>query len=263
MNTQNLHFTGNNAFTEVDEDGDGVFETLRVSVEVQTTAPGEHSIFGILRKAGVDIANRPAFESMLFTSATFNEAAGTHTVDLDFSGEQIFRSGEDGPYDLFLSSVGPNDESAQETFSTPAIDHTKYGELPAVLIGATDSGIDIDNDGEVDFVKVAVDINVRVAGDFSLQGDLSKNDVSIVGSYGVFNLGLGTHTVELEFPGSVLRRSGEDGPYTGTVNLLDATGHTLQSLAFPTQAYTSSTFGALLDLDDSFNDLGIDTRGLT
>jgi hypothetical protein len=242
MSAQNLQFTGNNTFTEVDNNGDGLFEALQVNVEVQTSASGEYTIFGVLEKGGTNIADRPTFESMLFTAATFTNGAATHNVDLAFSGEQIFRSGQDGPYDLFLLGVGPNNESAEGTFPTPAIDHTLYGEVSAVLTGATASAVDTDNDGDFDFIKVAVDIDVRIGGDFSLQGDLSKKNVSIVEAGSASNLGAGMHTVDLQFPGSELRRSGQDGPYSGTVNLLDATGHTLQSLSFATQSYASGSF---------------------
>lgn len=253
ISAQNPQFTGNNTFTDVDNNGDGLFEALLVNVEVQSSAPGEYSIFGVLQKGGADIANRPAFESMMFTTATFANGSATHKIDIAFSGEQIFRSSQDGPYDLVLFGVGPSNESAQATFSTPAIVHTKYGEVPAVLTAATNSAVDVDNDGDFDFVNLAVNINVRVAENFRLQGDLSKNNASIVGAGGVFDLGSGTHTVDLQFPGSALRQSGEDGPYDGTVNLIDATGHTLQSLTFVTQAYESDTFGAQFDSDGNFN----------
>jgi hypothetical protein len=179
---------------------------------------------------------------MGLTHANFTNGAGTHNVDIAFSGELIFRSGQDGPYDLSLYGVGPNDESAHETFLTPAIDRTQYGEVLAVLTGATDSAVDSDNDGDFDFVKVAVDINLRTGGDFSLLGDLYLNNGSIVSAHRASNLGVGMHTVELQFPGSELRRSGQDGPYSGSVSLLDATGHILQSLSFTTQPYTSSSF---------------------
>lgn len=242
MSAQTLQFTGNNTFTGVDDDGDGLFEALLVNVEVQTSVSGEYSISGFLEKGNTSIANTPSFWSMGLTHATFANGAGTHSVDIAFSGEMIFRSGQDGPYDLSLSGVGPNSESAQATFSTPAIDHTAYGEVPATLTGVTDDAVDTDSDGDFDLVRVSVDVTVRAGGDFSLLGDLNLDNGSIVPAHSASNLGVGTHTVDLQFPGSVLRRSGQDGPYSGTVSLIDATGHTLQSLSFMTQSYTSSSF---------------------
>ena len=203
MKVQSLTFTGNNTFTEVDDNGDGFFEALRATVEVQTTTPGAHSVLGILRKGGVDIANRPAFESVLFTSATFDEAAGTYTVDLDFSGEQIFRSGEDGPYDLFVFSIDPNNDSADDTFTTPFFDHTDYGEVPATMTGVTDAAVDTDSDGDFDLVRVSVDVTVRVGGDFSLQGDLSKGGASLVGAGSAVSLTPGTHRPSMKPPAPI------------------------------------------------------------
>lgn len=243
---QNFLFTGNNTFTEVDANGDGIYEALQVTVEVHTSASGEYSISGSLGRGNTSVATTPSFEHQGVTHASFTSGAGVsrHKVNIAFSGEQIFRSGLDGPYDLFLSGVGPDTAFAQETFTTSAIDHTRYGEVPVVLTTATDRAIDSDNDGDFDFLTVEITINVRVGGKFFLQSDLSKNNVSIVGAGSVFNLETGKRLVSLQFSGLELRRSGQDGPYSGTVSLIDATGHTLQSISFTTQSYRSSSFGA-------------------
>ena len=242
MSAENLQFTGKNTFTEVDNNGDGLFDALQVNIEVKTSASGEYSISGYLHKGDVIIANTPSYWSMGLTHAYFTNGAGTHNIEIAFSGELIFRSGQDGPYELSLSGVGPNAESAHETFITPAIDHTQFGEVRAVVTEATDSAIDSDNDGDFDFIKVAVAINVRVGGDYSLLGDLNLDNGSIVSAHSTSNLQAGMRTVDLQFPGAELYRSGQDGPYSGTVTLLDATDQTLQSLSFTTQAYTSSKF---------------------
>jgi hypothetical protein len=239
-----LRLAGNMAFTAVDANRDGLNEALVVTVEVQTAVAGQYAVSGYLQKDGSLVANRPRFETALDSRAAFEDGAGTHAVDISFSGEQIFRSGEDGPYDLFLSVIGPDRAFARETFTTPAVVHTQYGEIPYRLTGASDSALDSDNDGDFDVVNLAVGVTVRVPGAFTLQGAVSDRDNTIAVASGEFEPGVGTHTVDLQIPASALRHAGEDGPYEATVSLIDASGHTLESILFTTQAYALDRFQA-------------------
>ena len=122
-----IKFTGNVTYRTVDKNGDGIAEQLAADVEVEILTAGEYTVVGRLKKGGQMIANRPNFDSMLFSKAPLNGAPGLHSVSLTFSGEQIFQSGTDGPYDLALVAVGASSH-AKVTVPTPAYSHTQFGE---------------------------------------------------------------------------------------------------------------------------------------
>lgn len=252
--------TGSASFDPVDEDVDGLFEALTAEVEVVLDVNGEHTVFGTLQKAGQVVANRPAWESMLPTSETIDEIAGTRTVTLRFSGEQIFSSGLDGPYDLVVFVIGPSGFDTA-TIATPAFDHTEFGELPARLIGVTEAAVDTTGDGTFEYLEATVDLDVRVDSQLRLEGALSKDGQSI-DSTGVSQLlTAAPHQVVLRFDGGKILRSGLDGPYEGSVNLIDATGHTIDGVQFTTGPYDGGSFSALLNPMGPFSDQGLDTNG--
>lgn len=258
-----FNFTGDVSFTARDADGNGVAEQYVADVGVELTATATYTVFGQLVKNGEVIANRPLFESMQPTKETLSDDAGTYTVTLPFSGEQIFRSGEDGPYDLRLFAVGESGEFEQATLSTPAVSHTAFGEVAAVVSSATDAPVDTDGNGFFDFVDVSVTLDVRSSGTFQLQGSLSGSGggETIVSAGQEVDLSSGSQTVTLRFDGQPLRRSGVNGPYDLTVTLYDALGSAISGATFSTAAYDATTFGALLNLDGSFNDTGVDESG--
>jgi hypothetical protein len=260
----NIKFTGNTTFNTVDDNGDGLAEAIIAVVEVEILVGGEYSFIGSLKKNGQNIANRPFFESAGFSNATLNEAPGFYTISLGFSGEQIYRSGKNGPYELELFAVGANGffAIAPPTFTKP-YDYRKFSEVEGTIMSITDVAIDDDGNGKLDFIETTVTVKIRTAGDYQLQGNLSnKEDISIINVLESFTkLVRGTHTLKLQFPGQNIRRSGLDGPYQGVVNLIESSKqHTIGSIELVTQSYLSNTFEVLLELDGIINDQGIDAN---
>ncbi len=268
MTVPDIKFTGHTTFSTVDDNGDGLAEAVIAEVEVKILTGGEYSFIGTLKKNGQVIANRPFFESAISSTAFLNEGIGLYTIFLRFSGEQIFQSGENGPYQIELFAVGANKLATTLTVSTPACDHTQFSEIGiqfskngTILTGVTDAAIDETGDGKFDFVETTLSVEVRTTGKYRLQGTLSKGGTSIINVGISVTLTRGTHTLKLPFSGLPIRRSGLDGPYEGIVNIYDANDHALDSLEFVTQPYRSVTFRALLELDGTFNDQGVDTNG--
>jgi hypothetical protein len=256
---QDVRFTGNVTFSAAEDDGDGLFEVIIAEAEVEVLTAGEYTIFGVLEKDGEVISYRPAFESALFSSATLSKPPGVYAVSLTFSGEEVFQSGEDGPYNLRLDAIGAS-STTRLAIPTPAYDHTQFGELGAIIAGATSAAVDEDGDGKFDFVGVTVDVTVRAAGVFWHQAALGKHGSTIAHAGDRFSLTPGTHTSNLRLPGLPILRSGLNGPYEGSVSVIDGDGHTLGSIGFVTPAYKSAAFAAFLELDGRFRDRGIDTN---
>ena len=157
-----IRFTGNNTVRKVDDNGDGFAERLVADVEVEILTTGSYSIRGILKKDKQIIATTPTFSSGLWSGVIFNETPGIYTVSLSFSGEQIFRTGENGPYNLKLWTT--NGEKLE--IVTPAYDHTQFSEFEAMLTGITETAVDANGNGKFDFLEATIEVNIRTAGKY-------------------------------------------------------------------------------------------------
>lgn len=258
--TADVAFTGNATFHPVDENLDGIAEALTAGVEVRVNSAGQYTIRGTLQKNGELIANRPSWESMLPVRATLDEIPGTYTITLELSGEQIYRAGVDGPYDLVLQGIASNG-AVSATIATPGYAHTLFGENPAGLTSVSEAAVDANGDGKHDFIEVTFGVGVRQAGRFKLQGSLAKDGQSIADAGTTEDLQIGARQVSLRFDGRKIRSSGLDGPYEGNINLIDAGGHTLDGIRFTTRPYTASSFSSVLAPRAPFSDQGVDTNG--
>ena len=197
---------------------------------------------------------------MLPVRASLDEISGTYTVTLKFSGEQIDRSGLDGPYDLVLHGIAANG-STSATLATPTYAHTLFGESPARLTGVSEVAVDSNGDGKYEAIDVTVDLGVRLPGELRLQGTLEKDGQTLVDAGMTQTLAAGPRQVVLRFDGRKIRRSGLDGPYHGSINLIDAEGHTIDGITFTTRPYAASSFAGLLVPQGPFSDQGVDTNG--
>lgn len=258
--TTDIEFTGNATYNLVDEDLDGLAEALEANVEVRLNTSGQYTILGTLRKGGQVIANRPAWKSSLPVRVTLNQISGTYTVTLRFSGEQIYRSGLDGPYDLVLFGLATSGFTTA-TLATPAHAHSLFGELPARLTGVSENAVDTDGDGKFEYIDVTLGLDVRLESALQLQGALDKDGHTLADARTTQSLEAGARQVTLRFDAANLRRSGLDGPYDGSVNLIDATGRTIDGIRFTTRPYTSGSFSAPIIPQAPFTDQGVDTNG--
>ncbi len=253
-------FTGNVTFTKIDRNGDGVAEALRAEFEVRSSGSERITILGLLAKGDSPVANGPRVDSELFSFVTLDGSPGLQMAALLFSGEQIFQSGMDGPYELELlvSSEGWIDAT---TVATPALDHRQFGELGAAITGVTESAVDADQDGVFDAIELDVEVQVRVGGAYRAHANLSKSGTALASAGASDTLGLGRQRMTLRFPARSIRRSGSDGPYKGVVTLWDAQGNPLSSASLQTRPYQASDFSALLELDGSLADEALDLDG--
>jgi hypothetical protein len=253
---------GTATYTPVDSNSDGIYDTLLAVVDIDIVTPGTYLVRGTLTKNGEVVANQPSFEVAMPTQTVIQaNQAGQFTATLQFSGEQIYQSGEDGPYDLEVLAFAAGGVPAAETLTTPAYDHTQFGERGSRILSASDSPSDTDSDGRYDYLVVDVEVNVLAAGTYMLQGTLLKNGGTIVNSSDTVMVGAGTQTLSLSFPGVSIFRSGEDGPYEGVIALFNASGERQDDFEFLTQAYDHTQFEGILDLTGTFTDQGIDTNG--
>jgi hypothetical protein len=115
-----------------------------------------------------------------------------------------------------------------------------------------ESGVDTDGDGAYNSLTVDVEVDVNVAGDYSIFGLLkyddttitsrsSKDSTTLSGYYLSSELGL--RTVTLSFSGQDIYDSGIDGAYTLDLVLLDENGIVIDQRSFDTSTYNHAEFG--------------------
>lgn len=270
---ETIRFTGEVEFHPVDVNADGYYEGLEAVVELEIFKSGEYLILGTLEKGGRQIANRPAYESMLFSDANISAERGITSAPISFSGEQILLSGEDGPFELILHAIG-DPGHASTTFQTPAFNHTQFAEIGAILKGVSNAAIDADADGKVESIVSTVEVEVRAPGDYHLQGNLRRGDLEIdVGRR--FIVPWGVHFLKLTFPVPPMRLAELILPFKGVVNIIDGGGHTIGSLEYqidplslgkppedtpdPSLVLTLTTYKSIYTVDEA-NDIMITAR---
>jgi len=115
----NFEFTGQVAFETVDRDSNGLAEDLAMNAEFRVLEAGKYVIKGVLSHHGNFISHSPRFGSPRFSSYFFDGAPGTYVARLEFSGEDIFEHGQNGPYEVTLWAIGPSGVEDTLEFSTP------------------------------------------------------------------------------------------------------------------------------------------------
>ncbi len=111
----------------IDSNNDGKYEALSAELKVQIIKKGFYIITGVLEKDDKLIASQPCFECSMPTEETVGDAPGIHLVKLVFSGEEILRSGENGPYELEVVALDQL-SFAVRRFTTPVYENDLFGE---------------------------------------------------------------------------------------------------------------------------------------
>ena len=256
-------FTGYAEFHPRDTDGDGIFNQLSVSVEVQMVKGGSYTIFGELKKGNDTISIVPFWHSQIFSSTSFEGDPGVYMIQIDFSGEDIFTSKRDGPYEVSLDMIGERGWADSFVFQTPAYEHQKFGEQGSYILSVEDEAMDTDSNGKYNFIKFIVSVLVRKPGQYDVEcfveGGLDKEIFSSLEAFD-FNA-TGIHPVEIFLPGHKISRSKRNGPYEGLINL-SFEGSSLESRSFTSRPYKFLDFEpVLMNIKGHFQDMGIDENG--
>ena len=215
--------------------------------------------------------------------------SGTQTVRMAFQGTEIARAGIDGPYQvhaqLYLGSVyggmerpiiGPPPGGIEWNYTTKAYKVAEF-EQPVRPVqftgGHTDLAVDVDSDHLADFLEIRADVHVNIAGNYSLNGGLTKgsggNATQFIGyAYRQVSLATRDTSVWLRFRGDMIRRANVDGPWNFTLTIYGPydllTGNTTlppsggaipspvyyypESLCGVTSAYRATDFDDTLEL---------------
>jgi hypothetical protein len=125
----------------------------------------------------------------------------------------------------------------------------------------SDHGLDSDADGKYNYLAIDVSVEVREAGNFTIDIDLYDSASQfIVSSSGYRYLAQGSQIVEVLLNGWTILNSGLDGPYVAMINMTDHDGNWLDSDTYHTTAYSCDQFqSSLAELAPPHSDYGLDT----
>lgn len=124
---------------------------------------------------------------------------------------------------IVLTEAGTYDMRATVTGTTPGSVAYKRDLLtrfdvvtPQATLDAmsfTNSGVDTNGNTLFDLIRVGIDVDVAVAGEYNVRVDLRAVGGAEVSANTVGNLPVGVQTVAVDFGADIVRQLGENGPY--------------------------------------------------
>ena len=200
-----------------DTDGNGLFNSLDLTVTATTTISGHYSLLATLVDTnGTFVA--PASFSTLMADAPLE--AGQHAIVLSFDGEMIRRSGGDGPYRierLTLEGSGYGVTTIDEVTNTRTTKPLRAREFegPMVTVGTVnDEPRDSDGDGQSDTLALLVELEIIEPGEYEVYGRLVNEQWSEVGTTRMTVQLDEKALVVLAFDAHALAYNKINGPYT-------------------------------------------------
>ena len=192
---------------EVDSDGDGLTNNVILTFEeLSQRTDGEYSITAEITDAD---GNRITETSLISESKS--------TLDVNFDVE-IFDSLKSQPWKISSINIwkGAQMLGLWTDLGEFNIDTDKFERDPVIVTGISDErGIDSDVDGLFEILEVDIIIDTEVSGSYGISADLRTLDGTTLAGDGISKIALsaGTNTITLEFLGSNIGGSNEDGPY--------------------------------------------------
>lgn len=242
-----------------DIDGDGLFNTLNLSVGVDVTVAGSYTLVGWLQNgSGTDI---------VFANVIQPLSSGNQTLILRFSGPIIRASGFNGPYTVARIELLRGDEAElvdadSNPHTTTTFSSAQFDPVDADFTGAyTITPLLVGGDSYYDVLRFAVGMTVNLPGTYTIIGELAgpaPKQVAVITQ--AFSPGVAT--VNLDFDGAKIFQSRTNGPYTLTnLRLLNGNGEVLDFVLSATStsayAYTSFKHGSIFFVGASFVDSGL------
>ncbi len=261
--------TGIYSDTVADTDSDGLWDELRISVEVEINQTGRYRVYGALRNQQTSQNKEVSTEPMQVLSV------GTVSFVLTFPGSWIWSQHSNTTYLLdyvYIYEVDASNNDIKQwdyrndPFTTDVVyDSDKFNAPPVIFTGVFTEGLaDLDSDGSTDYFILGVEIEVtqtinfdiRLYGYLYIEGESWHND-----EYS-YDLGVGTYLIELGWFTVQMYQTLEDQTYeidlylerTDTWERLDS------YLDYETTNYAYTVFdppGA--EFTGTFYDYGVDT----
>jgi hypothetical protein len=203
-------FTGSYFDQGVDTDGDGLYDYLTVSAEINVLTGGEFHIFARL--------NDQDTNEITWINEPLTLDAGVQSITLNFDGLSIRQHGVNGPYRVSLlldDQFGNEIDHQYDAHTTAPYEYTDFERKDASFPGIySDYGTDTDGDGLYNYLTTEVEVNTITPGDYRVEGwlyDGSGNAIIMASNSDYLNAG--SQSISLNFDGLAINRNRVDGPY--------------------------------------------------
>lgn len=222
----------------VDDNADGLYDRLTISVTLDLLLPGAYSWFGEVVDANGDHVTGVEGEGDLD-----NQTPAVFTI----AGWQLRNAALDGPYRLtnvyFTKQSTPvSTHYFDDVHTTGAYQATDFGALPLVLNDPTALLVDFNNNAQADHLVISTTVDaLAVEGQYTWSGRLvDPNGVEVATGTGAGLLYDGK-SIAFTFVSLLLYEAGLDGPYTlrdvTLTNQADPTVTALFPVLYTTPAY--------------------------
>lgn len=232
-----ISFTNRFSDTAIDDNSDGLINTLQITAEVTVAVSGNYIVQGSLHDKDGELITISETLQYLYE--------GTGQVSLNFDGRAIHDHGVDGPYQLLTLEV-LSEDGATECNRIDAYQTTNYScsqFQSATNSGGVekyeDNGEDYDLNGLFDRLKISMEISVPQYDYYSFNARLvDSNNGEIQWASGSAYLNQGIQNITLEFDGRYLYANGVDGPYY----LKDLSIYSSSQMFSVMDAYTTNAY---------------------
>jgi hypothetical protein len=243
----------------VDQDMDGLYDRLDVTVDITVNDPGTYEVSASLKGASMSL---PAVESIASAEADSalakppaSEVTVASPVVLSFDGASIFYHRADGPYQVAnLKLIDPADAGElgfePNAWTTSGYSHTDFQQSGIAIQqeSYTDMAGEPDEEGKFSTLEIMFNLDSTVPGPYEVSAQLEDEFGKKISGAGVkVNLGgveglIETTMVQLSFAGVEISSSGTDGPYRlAGVTVISDTGIVFDQNPSP---YLSSPYAA-------------------
>jgi len=187
------------SLTIIDLDQNNLIDFLSFNCQFNIYEQGKYLIYGLLS----DIDNN-YIDSVLFEKEL---NIGNQNISLKFDGALIYQKHYSGQFKLnkliISTEEGEQLFSVNDSFITDKYNYKDF-ERPFVYNNGEilEQGIDIDQNGLYESLKVTIPIEVQKSGNYSFEGTLYSDGESITTSTNMSHFGEGNHNITLLFYGA-------------------------------------------------------------
>lgn len=190
----------------LDSDSDGLYDYLTVDVGVNIEEEGIYTLLGYLYNQHLQVIAYATNTTQLHTR--------TQTVSLNFDGRHIWQTKQNNYFyllsvTLYDSTNTPIRKAEYAHLTNPY----SYMDFECSYVAPTDEyvhlGVDIDDDGLFDYLRVEITMQVTESGQYSVIGYMDDANGNFVGFTETDTyLNTGTSNVTLNFDGSIIHKKG-------------------------------------------------------